>query len=98
MIKTGDWTIPDLVKYLVSVQSALQTIEIKGLRLSFAFSEKGTAEQFRDEKSEDGTPKEDPMLRAPELYEPLEVFRSLGLLIIDRRGKDGKHKWRSNSE
>ena len=55
MIKTGDWTIPDLVKYLVSVRSALQTIEIEGLRLTPAFPEEGTAEQFREERSEDSS-------------------------------------------
>ena len=53
MIKTGDWTIPDLGKYLVSVQSMLQTIEIEGLQLTPAFLDEGTAEQFRDERSED---------------------------------------------
>ena len=98
MIKTGDWTIPDLVKYLVSVQSTLQTIEIERLRLTPAFPEEGTAEQFRNEKNEASTPKKVPKFRASELYEPLEVFRSLGLPIIDWRGKDGKNKWRTNSE
>jgi hypothetical protein len=32
------------------------------------------------------------------LYEPLDAFRNLGLPIIDWQGKDGKHRWRSNSE
>ena len=86
------------MKYLVSVQSRLQTIEIERLRLAPAFPEEGSAEQFRNEKSEDGTPKNVPKFRASELYEPLEVFRSVGLPIIDWRGKDCGNKWRSNSE
>ena len=95
MIKTGDWTIPDLIKYLVSVQSTLQPIEIERLRLTPAFPEEATAEQ---NQNEDGTLKKVPKFKASDLYEPLDVFRSLGLPIIDWRGKDAKHKWRSNSE
>lgn len=95
MIKTGDWTIPELIKYLVSVQSTLQSIEIERLRLTPAFPEEATAEQ---NQNEDGTPRKVPKFRASDLYEPLDVFRNLGLPIIDWRGKDAKHKWRSNSE
>jgi hypothetical protein len=95
MIKTGDWTIPDLIKYLVSVQSTLQPIEIERLRLTPAFPEETTAQQ---DKNENGAPKKVPKFKASDLYEPLDVFRNLGLPIIDWRGKDGKHKWRSNSE
>lgn len=95
MIKTGDWTIPDLMKYLVSVQSTLQPIEIERLRLTPAFPEEAIAEQNRNK---DGTPKKVPKLKASDLYEPLDVFRSLGLPIIDWRSNDGKHKWRSTSE
>ena len=95
MIKTGDWTIPDLIKYLVSVQSTLKPIEIDRLRLTPAFPQETAAEQS---KNEDGAPKKVLKLKASDLYEPLDVFRSLGLPIIDWRGKDGKHKWRFNSE
>ena len=95
MIKTGDWTIPDLIKYLVAVKSTLQQFEIERLRLTPAFPEELTVDQ---EQIEEGTPKKVPKFRASDLYEPLDVFKSLGLPIIDWRGKDGKHKWRSNSE
>lgn len=95
MIKTGDWTIPDLVKYLVSVLSTLQPIEIDRLRLTPAFPEEATTGQ---DKSGDGIPKKVPKFKASDLYEPLDVFRSLELPIIDWQGKDGKQKWRSNSE
>ena len=95
MIKTGDWTIPDLIKYLVSVQSTLKPIEIDRLRLTPAFPQETAAEQS---KNEDGAPKKVLKLKASDLYEPLDVFRSLGLPIIDWRGKDGKHKWKPNTE
>jgi hypothetical protein len=95
MIKTGDWTIPDLVKYLVSVQSTLQPVEVERLRLTSAFPAEATAGQDRNE---DGTPKKVPKFRASDLYEPLDVFRSLELPIIDWQTKEGRHKWRSNSE
>jgi hypothetical protein len=95
MIKTGDWTIPDLIKYLVSVQSTLQPLEIDRLRLTPAFPEEATIEQT---KNADGTPMKVPKSKASDLYEPLDAFRNLGLPIIDWRDKDGKSKWRSNSE
>ena len=95
MIKTGDWTIPDLIKYLVSVKSTLQQIEIDRLRLTHAFPEEATAGQNRNEG---GTLIKVPKFKASDLYEPFNVFRSLGLPIIDWRGKDGKHKWKPNSE
>ena len=95
MIKTGDWTIPDLIRYLVSVRPTLQSNDIENLRRTPAFSEEATAEQNRNEG---GSPKTVPKLKASDLYEPLDVFRNLGLPIIDWRGEDDKHKWRSNSE
>jgi hypothetical protein len=95
MIKTGDWAILDLIKYLVSVQSTLQPIEIDRLRLTPAFPGETTTEQHQ---TKEGTTKKVPKFKASELYEPLDVFRSLGLPIIDWRGKDGRHKWKSNSK
>ena len=95
MIKTGDWTIPDLIKYLVSVQSTLQPLEIERLRLTPAFPEEATAEKT---ENGDGALKKVQKSKASDLYEPLDVFKSLGLPIIDWQGKDGKHRWRSGSE
>ena len=96
MVETGEWiTPPDLIKYLVSVQSTLQLEEIKELRVTPAFPEEAITEQ---NQNQDRTPMKVPRLKASDLYEPLDVFRSLGLPIIDWRGKDGKHKWRSSSE
>jgi len=95
MIKTGNWTIPDLIKYLVSVRSTLQPSEMKKLQVTPAFSHEQTAEQ---NSNEDGTLSQVPKFKASELYEPLDAFRDLGLPIIDWRGKNGKRKWKPNTE
>ena len=95
MVKTGDWTIPDLIKYLVSVQPTLQPAEIERLRATPAFPEEATSGQSRNE---DGAPKKATRFKASDLYEPLDTFRSLGLSTIDWQMKEGKHKWKSNSE
>lgn len=87
MIKTGDWTIAELVKYLVAVQSTLTPTEIDRLRATAAFTK----------EEEGGTPTDVKKTRykASDLYEPSDVFRQLGLPIIDW----GQHpKWRANSE
>lgn len=89
MIKTGDWSIADLIKYLVQVQTTLTATEVERLRMTAAIPK----ELHEGEKlSENGKP---PRYRASELYEPLDVFRELKLPVIDW----GTHpKWRSNSE
>ena len=89
MIKTGDWTIAQLIKYLVEVQSTLTAFELERLQMTSAFPR----ELRPNEKlPENGRP---PRYRAGELYEPLDVLRELNLLVIDW----GTHpKWRSNSE
>lgn len=88
MVKTGDWTIADLTKYLVSVQSTLAPSELERLRLTAAFpKERGT--------SDDPTQKKIPRQRASELYEPLEIFREMGLPLIDW---GTQHKWKNSSE
>ena len=92
MVETGDWTIPDLIKYFVSVNSELKQDEIEELKQTTAFPEEAAAGQDKDG---DAPPKK---FKASDLYEPSEVFRSLGLPVIDWQGKDGKRKWKSNSE
>jgi hypothetical protein len=86
MIKTNEWTINDLTRYLVSVKSSLKEEEIRRLRLTAAFP--------KELSGEDGDPKPR-RLKADQLYEPLPVFRHLGLPIIDWGTQT---KWRSNSE
>ncbi|KAH9934863.1 uncharacterized protein B0H18DRAFT_1114703 [Fomitopsis serialis] len=87
MIKTGDWTIAELVKYLVAVQSTLTPFELDRLRATAAFTKAEEAEEANDGKRA--------RYAASALYEPSDVFRQLGLPIIDW----GQHpKWRANSE
>jgi hypothetical protein len=87
MIKTGDWTVPDLVKYLVSVQSTLSEKEWKRLSNTAAFLAEGKAVP-------DSTTGRPARWTAGVLYEPTPALRELGLLVIDW----GSTKWRSTSE
>ena len=88
MIKTGDWTIADLTKYLVSVQYTLSPHEVERLRMTAAFTAEG--------KSTSLVASNKPTrYRASDLYEPLDIHRQLGLPVIDW----GTHtKWRGTSE
>jgi len=87
MIKTNEWTIADLTKYLVSVKGSLAPEEIERLKATSAFpSEINNSEINNNKKSR---------YRANQLYEPLDVFRSLALPVIDW-GQNTK--WRSSSE
>ena len=89
MIKTGDWTIADLIKYLVDVQSTLTVTEMDRLRMTAAFPrERRDGEKL----PENGKP---PRHRASDLYEPLDVFRDLKLPVIDW---GNQRKWRGGSE
>lgn len=91
MVKTGDWTIADLTKYLVSVQSTLTPSEIERLRLTAAFPK---AQKTTDPAPAPGQKKVS-RHRASDLYEPLEIFRELGLPLIDW---GTQHKWKASSE
>lgn len=84
--KGGDWTVPDLVKYLVSVQSTRQPIDIARFSKTLPFPMETTV---------DDTPKK---FKASDLHQPLDIFRDLGLPIIDWKGKDGKCNWRPKSK
>lgn len=79
MIKTGDWTIVDLVKYLVSIQSTLTPQELERLRHTSAFPKEGADK----EPSVSSTGRKVQRYKAMDLYEPVEIFRKLGLPIID---------------
>ena len=90
MIKTGDWSIVDLVKYLVAVQTTLSDDEMTRLRMTAAFpkeQQKGNAPSDASKKPE--------RFRADQLYEPLDLFRRLGLPIIDWGTQT---KWKPSSE
>jgi hypothetical protein len=91
MIKTGDWTTFDLVKYLVSIQSTLTSQEVEKLRQTSAFSKEGA----RKEQSAAGTTRKVQRHKAMDLYEPVEIFRELGLPIMDW---GGDNRWRPTSD
>ena len=89
MIATGDWTTFDLVKYLVSVQSTLTVPEMGRLSGTSAFPKEGAGK----EQSAAGTSPKVQRYRARDLYEPIDIFRELGLPIIDW----GTNQWRPES-
>lgn len=95
MIKTGRWTNQELIKYLLSARITLLQTEIDKLRAYPAFSEEAAV---REDRNEDCTSNEVPRVKASDLYEPLDVFKLLGLPIIDWLGKDNKPRWKHNSE
>jgi hypothetical protein len=89
MIKTGDWTIVDLVKYLVSVQSTLSGEELQRLKQTSAFA--------KEDSSAGGNKAgvKVPRFKAKELYEPIDALRELKLPLIDW---GTEHRWRPASE
>ncbi|KAG6379359.1 hypothetical protein JVT61DRAFT_11822 [Boletus reticuloceps] len=73
MVRTGNWSIPDLIRYLVSVQNTLTPDELLRLESFTGFTEEGTR----------GDGGERPRYRAIDLYPPLDIFRQLQLPVID---------------
>ena len=89
MIKTGDWSTSELVKYLVAVQSTLSPEEVKRLQLTAAFP--------KETQISNSTPEKQKVARymASDLYEPIDVLRNLGLPILDWGTRS---KWRGSSD
>jgi hypothetical protein len=87
MIKTNEWTISDLTKYLVSVKGSLMPEEIERLKATSAFPMEINSSGVNNGKRT--------RYRANQLYEPLDVFRILALPVIDW-GQNTK--WRNSSE
>jgi hypothetical protein len=88
MIKTGDWTVSDLAKYLASVQSTLTSVEMERLKATAAFTkESGSTSLAAGQKPV--------RYRAGDLYEPLDIHRQLRLPVIDW---GVQAKWRGSSE
>ncbi|KAI0313421.1 hypothetical protein OF83DRAFT_1175689 [Amylostereum chailletii] len=85
MVKTGDWTIIDMIKYLVTVQATLSGEELTRLKATAAFLKEG-------DSKEGGKA---PRFRASDLYEPVDTLRELKLPLIDW-GAD--NRWRPSSE
>lgn len=79
MVETGDWTTYDLVNYLVSIQPTLTPQEFERLRQTPAFPKENVGkEQFAA-----GARQKVQRYKAKDLYEPLDLFREIGLPIID---------------
>ena len=91
MIKTGDWTTYDLVKYLVSIQSTLTPQEFERLRQTSAFPKEGVGK----EQLATGPSRKVQRLKAMDLYEPVDIFRELRLPVVDW-GAD--NRWRPMSD
>ncbi|KAL5520611.1 hypothetical protein ACEPAF_2612 [Sanghuangporus sanghuang] len=88
MVKTGDWTIADLIKYLVAVQSTLTQMEIERLRQTSAFNKEPPVDQLDGQTVRQ-------KFKAGDLYEPLDIFRQLKLPVIDWGVQT---KWRPYSD
>ncbi|KAK0225787.1 hypothetical protein IW262DRAFT_1357858 [Armillaria fumosa] len=84
MIKTNEWTVNDLMKHLATRN--LSDDEITRLRLTAVFPKQETSESVPGTKSK--------RYAAKDLYEPLDVFRQLGLPVLDW---GAQNKWRSSS-
>jgi len=91
MVKTGDWTPFDLVKYLVSIQATLSPPEFERLQHTAAFPKEGAGK----EQSVTGAVRKVQRYKAMDLYEPIDVFRELGLPVIDWGVDKG---WRPSSD
>jgi hypothetical protein len=79
-MKTGEWTTFDFVKYLASIQSSLNLTfqEIGRLRQTPAFLKEGAGKA----QSTDTSPNVQ-RHKITDLYEPIDIFRELGLPIIE---------------
>lgn len=88
MIKTNEWTVAQLAKYLVSVQSTLTEGEWDRLKMTAVFF-KETDQSDSHEGQKAGR------YQAQQLYEPVDAFRQLGLPVLDW-GK--QTKWRGSSD
>ncbi|KAH9061942.1 hypothetical protein EDB87DRAFT_1682606 [Lactarius vividus] len=81
MIKTGDWTIPEFVKYLVSIQQDLTLRVSKDLRNMTAFPKEGTDKELLAATTSSEVQLQ--RYKVEDLYEPVDIFRNLGLPVID---------------
>jgi len=99
MIRTGDWSMHDLIKYLVAVENSLTDIEVTRLRetVAFAREEPGNPPPTNGEGATTPAPNVPPKqrYRARDLYEPTNALQELGLPVL---AWDRGQKWRSSSD
>jgi hypothetical protein len=91
MIATGDWTTFDLVKYLVYIRPILTAPEMRRLSEEYAFLKEAAG---KEQSAARISPKVR-RYRVKDLYEPIDVFRELGLPTIDL---GANNQWRSESD
>jgi hypothetical protein len=84
MVKTNEWSAPELCKYFSNVQSSLSQDELDRLRITPIF--------VREMPS--GSNDKSPRYTASQLHEPLDVFRDMKVPILDW----GTVKWRPTSD
>lgn len=91
MIKTGDWTVPQLVKYLTSVRDTLSQEEMKRLQETVVFFQEVPA------GSDQATapPTKGKRWKIKDLYEPTDAMRELGLPVLEWTDVA---RWRVNSD
>ncbi len=87
MVKTNEWTVADLIGYLVSIMSDLTPEEMSRLKVTAAFSKEEAGVLSRNEKPQ--------RFQARQLYEPNDVLRQMRLPIIEW---GTQKKWRSSSK
>ena len=92
MVETGNWTAYDLVDYLVSIQPTLASQEFEYLRQATAFPK----ENLGREELAVGANRQAQRYKAKDLYQPIKIFRELGLPTIDW-GADVKWESKSNN-
>ena len=85
MLNTGEWSVSDLIKYLVRLSPPLTAQWMSILKSSKLF-----AREYSQNNVGNG-----PRYCANELYPPVEIFRQLQLPVIDW---DKKSKWMNESD
>ncbi|KAJ7675084.1 hypothetical protein B0H17DRAFT_1170632 [Mycena rosella] len=85
MIKTNEWSIFELTKYLVDVKSSLTDDEWTKLKMTAAFAKEPVVGEIDQKQTR---------YFAKQLYEPVDIFRQLGLPVIDW----GQNKWKASSD
>jgi len=79
MVETGNRTTYDLVNCLVSIQPTLTSQEFERLRQASAFPKENAGR----EQLAAGASWKVQRYKAEDLYEPIDIFRELGLPTID---------------
>ena len=82
MVEAGNWSVSDLIGYLVQIQNTLTPDEFSRLKSFKAFTAEGDMGKR-------------PRYCALDLYPPLDNFRQLQLPVIDW-GK--KSRWQNESD